>query len=141
MILEAARGLRAIKKPLAVCGDEAEMNKKLFFLLMLKKVMTKQKKRTRAAILCVLEHSAWGWICLECREDPSLAAMDEEDPLACLPMVREEAQVKPVPTWRRAQCGMCTVEFFSSSFLVSPPKLFPFQELQPGRGSWFQVFI
>ena len=50
MILEAARGLRAIKKPLAVCGDEAEMNKKLF-LLMLKKVMTKQKKRTRAAIL------------------------------------------------------------------------------------------
>lgn len=51
MILEAARGLRAIKKPLAVCGDEAEMNKKLFFLLMLKKVMTKQKKRTRAAIL------------------------------------------------------------------------------------------
>ena len=82
-----------------------------------------------------------GWICFECREDPSLAAMDEEDPLACLPMVREEAQVKPVPTWRRAQCGMCTVEFFSSSFLVSPPKLFPFQELQPGRGSWFQVFI
>ena len=50
MILEAARGLRAIKKPLAVCGDEAEMNKKLF-LLMLKKVMSKQKKRTRAAIL------------------------------------------------------------------------------------------
>ena len=50
MILETARGLRAIKKPLAVCGDEAEMNKKLF-LLMLKKVITKQKKRMRAAIL------------------------------------------------------------------------------------------
>ena len=68
---------------------------------------------------------------MECREDPSLAVMDEEDPLACLPVVREEAQVKPVPTCRRAQSGMYTVEFFSSFFLVSPPTIFPFQEFQP----------
>ena len=29
---------------------------------------------------------------VECHEDPSLAAMDEEDPLACLPVVRDVAR-------------------------------------------------
>ena len=33
MILEAAWGLREIKKPLAVCGDAPEMNKKLLLTL------------------------------------------------------------------------------------------------------------
>ena len=33
MILEAAWGLREIKKPLAVCGDTYEMNKKLLLFL------------------------------------------------------------------------------------------------------------
>ena len=44
MILEAAWGLREIKKPLAVCGDTPEMNKKLLLpLLFFTKDVNKEK--------------------------------------------------------------------------------------------------
>ena len=43
MILEAARGLREIKKPLTVCGDTTEMNKKLLSLFFFSKDMHKVK--------------------------------------------------------------------------------------------------